>query len=351
MAAATPHFSLTLGSLESETDSPAGGPSYFAVDRSLDVAADGLRVRLSERGEVAPGDAAELDLGDQDGLERVFTGSVVEVRPHAAGVEIFAAGTALALLELRASSLYSEQSAGDVARDLIGQAGLAAGEISDGISLPRFAVERRRSAWLQLKALAARLGFDLFSDRTGKIHFRGLGEAANLSAGGLAGAASAVAEVASVLTGGSAALAFGKHLIAARAIEKPAVGRKLVVGGESPMSGQGEDKSFWLTAKDSDFEDSAGDGDELLVQDPVARTKDMAGRFAAGYLAGLQRTRRELRVRVLGQASLELGDPLQTIDAPTALLNARGFVKELRHRFGSDIGFVTDATLCVEGEA
>ena len=62
-----------------------------------------------------------------------------------------------------------------------------------------------------------------------------------------------------------------------------------MVGGESPMSGQGEDKSFWLTAKDTDYEDSSGDGDELLVIDPTARTKDMAGRFAAGYAAGLTR--------------------------------------------------------------
>lgn len=349
MAGLSPRFSLQFGSLQADSDHPAGGPSYFAVDRSLEIPADGLRVVLAERGEVAPGDTAQLDLGDEDGLERVFTGTVVEVRPHAAGVEIFAAGTALSLLELRASSLYQEQTAGDIARDLIGMAGLDEGEISDGVSLPRFAVERRRSAWPQLKALAERLGYDLFSDREGKIHFRGLGEAANLDSvgGGLAGA---VAGAAGALLGGGGALAFGKHLISTAGISKKPLDRKIVVGGESPMSGQGEDKSFWLTAKDSDFEDSAGDGDEILVQDPLARTKDMAGRFAAGYLAGLRRTRRQLRLTVLGQADLELGDPLETVDAPEALLNAKGFVKALRHRFGAGIGFVTEATLCVEGE-
>ncbi|HLL54857.1 MAG TPA: hypothetical protein VK447_14985, partial [Myxococcaceae bacterium] len=170
MAGLSPRFSLKLGSLESDSDHPAGGPSYFAVDRSLEIPADGLRVVLAERGEVAPGDVAELQLGDEDGLERVFTGTIVEVRPHAAGTEIFAAGTVLALLELRASSLYQEQTAGDIARDLIGKAGLSEGDISDGVSLPRFAVERRRSAFPQLKGLAARLGFDVFSDREGKIH-------------------------------------------------------------------------------------------------------------------------------------------------------------------------------------
>lgn len=52
---------------------------------------------------------------------------------------------------------------------------------------------------------------------------------------------------------------------------------------------------------------------------------------------------------VLGQADLDLGDPLETVDAPEALLNAKGFVKALRHRFGGGIGFLTEATLCVEG--
>jgi hypothetical protein len=349
MAGHSPHFSLKLGSLRSDTDSPAGGPSYFAVDRSLELPADGLRVVLAERGEVVPGDVAELELGDEDGLERVFTGTVVEVRPHAAGVEVFAAGTVLSLLELRASSYYQEQTAGDIARDLIGKAGLDAGDISDGVTLPRFAVERRRSAWPQLKRLAERLGFDVFSDREGKIHFRGLGEAANLGSGGLAGAAAGAAGAVGALAGGGGALAFGKHLIATVGSSRPALERKVVVGGESPMSGQGEDKSFWLTAKDTDFEDSAGDGEETLVLDPVARTKDLAGRFAAGYLAGLRRTRREQRVTVLGQADLDLGAPLETVDAPEALLNAKGFVKALRHRFGGGIGFLTEATLCVEG--
>lgn len=343
MAGRTPRFSLTLGDLQSDSDRAAGGPRYFAVDRSLDVPVDGLRVVLAERAGVVPGDPAALELGDEDGLARVFTGSVVEVRPHAGGAEVFAAGSLLALIELRVSSFYQAQSAGDIARDLVGQAGLEAGEISDGISLPRFAIDRRRGAHPQLRALADRLGYDLFSDRAGKIHFRGLGAAASLDAGGLGGA---VAGAVSGLAGGG--LAFGAHLLAASARTSRAPARKVVVGGESPMSGQGDDKSFWLTAKDSDFEDSAGDGDELLVVDPVARTKDMAGRFAAGYRARLERRQRALTIRVAGDGGLELGAALDTRDAPDELLDAHGFVSALRHRFGAGVGFTTEATLCVE---
>ena len=174
---AIPRFQLVLGDLAADTATPAGGPSYFAVDRSLEVPADGLRVWLAQRGSVSPGDGAVLELGDPDGLERVFTGTVAEVRPRAGGCEVFAVGTMLGLLELRMSSLYVDQSAGDVAKDLIAQAGLDAGEVQDGVTLPRFAVDRALPAFPQLRALADRLGFDLFADREGRIHFRGLGPA------------------------------------------------------------------------------------------------------------------------------------------------------------------------------
>ncbi|HEX6908901.1 MAG TPA: hypothetical protein VF142_00820 [Longimicrobium sp.] len=350
--AAVPRFALRLGGLSADAANPVGGPSYFAVDRSLEVPADGLRVWLAERGSVAPGDPAELDLGDPDGLERVFTGTVAEVRPRAGGCEVFAVGTMLGLLELRVASLYVDQSAGDVARDLIGQAGLDEGEVSDGITLPRFAVERGLPAFPQLRALADRLGFDLFADREGAIHFRGLGPAAGLGSGGLGGAVAGAAAGAgtSALGMGGGALAYGSHLIQAQARLRPDPARTVVVGGESPMSGAGEDKSFWLTALDADFQDSAGSGDELLVVDPLARTKDMAGRFAAGYLANLRRTRRSLRITVPGDPALELGADLQTVDAPDGLLNAQGFVTAIRHRFGAGIGFLTEATLSVEAE-
>ena len=57
-----------------------------------------------------------------------------------------------------------------------------------------------------------------------------------------------------------------------------------------------------------------------------------------------------LRVTVPGDAALELGADLQTVDAPDGLLNARGFVAGIRHRFGAGTGFVTEATLSVEAE-
>lgn len=351
MAAPQPRFAFSAGALSSDSGAPASAPQRFVVERGVDVPIDSLRVLLGDSGGVAPGDAVTLDLGDADGTERVFTGSVAELRPTLGGCRLLCLGTMLALVDLRASAFYQERSAGDVARDLAGQAGLEVGQVEDGVTLSRYAVERRQGAHAQLRRLAERLGFSLFADREGKLHFRGLGAAASLGSGGLGGGlANAAGGALGALAGGGGSLAFGQHLLAASGAQRPPLARTVTVGGESPMSGQGEDKSFWLTATDSDFEDSAGSGDEWLVIDPAARTKDMAGRFAAGYLAGFARRTRQLKLSVLGMPALELGDPLSASGAPEDGLNTGGTVVALRHRFGAREGFVTDVTLAVEEE-
>jgi len=349
MAGLNPRFAFTAGSLSADSSAPVAAPSRFVVERSLDVPLDGLRVLLAESGGVAVGDPVKLDLGDEDGLERVFTGSVAELRPRLGGCQLVCVGTLLSLVELRVASFYQQQSAGDVVRDLIGQAALEAGQIEDGVTLARYAFERRQGAHAQLRRLAERLGFSLFSDREGKVNFRGVGAAASLGSGGVGGALGAAAGAAGALgLGGAGSLAYGKHLLAAEATLQPAFARQVTVGGESPMSGQGEDKSFWLTATDSAYEDSAGSGDEWLITDPAARTKDMAGRFAAGYAAGFARRAAAIRLSVLGMPALELGDAMSASDAPEAGLNASGTVTALRHRFGERDGFVTELTLATE---
>src|SRR5262249_11451830 len=161
MAGMRPGFSFSAGSLTSDSSSPVAGPSRFVVERSINVPIDCLRVTLAESAGVTQSDPVQLDLGDEDGLERVFTGSVAEIRPLLGGCELFCVGTMLALVELRVSSFYQAQSAGDVVRDLIGQASLEEGEISDGIELPRFIIDRRAGAYAQLQALAERLGYSL----------------------------------------------------------------------------------------------------------------------------------------------------------------------------------------------
>jgi hypothetical protein len=337
-----PTFALTIGSLTSDTDHAVAGPQRFVVARDMDVAADALQMWLMERGEIGLGDAVELQLGHDSENEAVFVGKVAEIKPALRGVQVSALGKMQQLLTLRTATWYDDQSAGSIAHDLIDQAGLEAGTVDDGPTLPRFAVDRRQSGFAHLKQLANRLGFELYAGRDGTIHCHALGDAAGLdAAGGLLGAASGT--VAGLLGGGNVGIQFGQHMLAGSAQRRSPAWGSVLVGGESPMSGQGDGTAHWLTVNDADYRGSAAtDEPTLLVIDPAARTKDLADRFATGWLATAKRTAHQVSIRVLGRPQAELGDMLDLGAAPDGLINGSGYIRAIHHRFDGEWGFVTD---------
>src|SRR5918993_1723881 len=349
-------FTLTVGSLSSTTAEPVAGPRAVVVERDMDIPADGADLHLMDRGGVALGDAASVALGTSDGEETVFTGQVVALRPALAGVAVRALGTMNELLNLRVSSMYENQTAGAIARDLIGQAGLSAGSIDEGPLLPRYAIDQRLSAFAHLKELADRLGYELYADRDGNVRFHALGPSAGLDAagGGLLGAAAgAAAGLGLAVPGaGGEGYVFGQHLVGAVARQAPVGWGEVTVGGESPMSGQGDATAHWLTINDADYRGSAGDGaPAVLILDSAARTKDLAERFAAGHLAVAAREASQVWVTVLGQPGVELGDTIAVSDVPDTALNGSGYVRAIHHRFGEGIGFLTDLRVAIESAA
>jgi len=336
-----PTFALTIGSLSSGTDKPVAGPGSLVVERDMDVPADALRLRLRERAGIAVGDEVSLALGHDGEEETVFTGAVETVRPAISDVVVRALGRTHDLLKLRTSATYVNQSAGSIARDLIGEAGLSAGTVDEGPMLPRYVVDRALSAYRHLKDLADRLGYELYADRDGNIMFHPLGPAANLDA--LGGA---------LLGAGGESYAFGQQLLGAATGRRDVAWSTVEVGGESPMSGQGDTTEHWLTTNDADYRGSAGDGEPaLLVRDPAARTKDLADRFAAGRLAVAARTAREVSITVLGRPQVDIGDTIAVAGVPDETVNGSGYVRALRHRFGEAAGFLTEMRISVEPES
>jgi hypothetical protein len=345
MAMLQPTFALTIGSLSSTTDTPVAGPQSFRVERDMDVAADALQVRLMECAGVSLDAPITLDLGHDGANERVFTGTVVQLRPAISGVTVIALGTMHGLLSLSLASTFENQTAGSIVRNLLGEAGLPGGTIDDGPELPRFVIDRFQSAYAHIKGLADRLGYELYANRDGEIMFHALGDAANLdAAGGLGGA---VAGAASGLLGGAGEVyLFGQHLIAAHATSQPPAWASVDVGGESPMSRQGDTTSHWLTINDGDYRGAAGSGNpNLLVIDPAARTRDLTDRFAAGHLVTKQRTAHQVTITVLGRPQLDLGDAISVGDVPDGLINGNGYVRAIRHRCSVMQGFLTDVRI------
>jgi phage protein D len=345
MPVLAPSFSLTIGELRSSTDNPIAGPGAFVVDRDMDVPADALRLHLLERAGIAVGDAVTLGLGHDGEEETVFTGAIETVRPAIAGVAIRALGKIHDLLNLRASTTYANQSAGGIARDLISQAGLSAGTVDDGPMLPRYVVDRALSGYRHLKDLADRLGYELYADRDGNLMFHPLGPAANLDAlGGALGAA-----VGDLVGAGGESYAFGQQLLSAATGSRGVAWGTVEVGGESPMSGQGDTTEHWLTTNDADYMGSAGNVEPaLLIRDPVARTKDLADRFAAGRMAVAARTARETLISVLGRPQVDLGHTVAVADVTDETVNGSGYVRAIRHRFEDESGFLTEMRISLE---
>jgi hypothetical protein len=348
MATLRPVFTITAGSFRTDEATPAGGPASIVIDRDMDAPAELAEIVMMDRSGIALDDALVIELGHDGQKQTVFTGDVIGIQAALEGVRIRALGKMHALLDLRAASFYENQSVGSIVSDLIGQAGLSKGTVDDGPTLPRFAIDRRVSAFRHVRKLADRLGFEIYTDRSGKVMFHGLGSAASLdSAGGLG----AVGAVASVLGfGGSGeGYEFGKHLLASAAVRRAARVESVEVGGESPMSSQGDSTSYWLSAGENQNHGEAGGGGvSLLFMDPAARTKDLADRFAAGYLATRARRQHQVESTVLGRSTVELGDSLQLSGIPDALINGSGYVRALRHRYGAAYGFTTTLRFSVE---
>lgn len=335
-----PTYTLTVGGLRSTADEPVAGPRSFVIDRDMDVPADALGLELRERAGVSVGDAVTLELGHDGEEETVFTGTVESVRPSVTGASVRALGAMNDLLNLRASATFSDQSAGSIVRDLIGRSPLSAGAVDEGPILPRYTVDSALSVYGHLRDLADRLGYELYADREGNVMFHALGPAAGLdSPGGTAGLVGSVVGLAGEV------YAFGQQLLRAGSGRRAASWGTIEVGGESPMSRQGDATEHWLSTND-DHRGSAGDGGPaLLVRDPAARTRDLADRFAAGRLAVAARATGEVSVTIFGRPGLDLGDDLAVAGAPDEQIDGSGYVRALRHRLDGEVGFVTEARI------
>ena len=350
MGTLRPVFTLTVGSFRCDESRAAGGPQSITVAREMNMTADLAEILMMDRSGINVDDPVVIDLGHDDQRQTVFTGDVIAVKATLQGIWVRALGRMQRLSNLRSASFYENQSAGAIVRDLADQADLSPGTVDDGPTLPRFAVDRRVSVYRHLRALAERLCFELYTDRSGKLMFHGLGKAGGLDAGGgLLGSLASAAAAALGIGGSAEGYEYGKNLLAATAHRHSASVESVEVGGESPMSSQGDTTSYWLSGAERQNHGDAGSGSRsILIMDPAARTQDLADRFAAGYLATHNRRNYFIDATVLGRSTVDLGASIQISGTRDDLISARGYVRAIRHRFGAEPGFTTTVRISVE---
>lgn len=110
-------------------------------------------------------------MGDRDSLVDVFTGRVVAAWARPDGAVVEALADAVALADVRVGRAYLDQTAGDIARDLIASAGLRAGSIDAALDLPAYHVDERRTAWRHLRDLGRLCDAVVRSGADGSVDF------------------------------------------------------------------------------------------------------------------------------------------------------------------------------------
>ncbi len=328
-----PAFQLTVGTSPSQdwTERVVS----IRVSAGMAPAADEVVIRLDPGDRPAVGDALTLALGYEDGgdlasalgavgggsggLTQVFAGTVTSVEPTLAGVRVRAHNGGAKLQALRIGQLYESQSAGDIVRDLASQAGVTAGAIESGVTLPAYVVEGRRHAHQHVAELARMCGFDAYLTPEDELVFGPF-----------------------TRTAADQAFAYGEDILSLEVDEAaPAVGQVIVMG-ESPASGEGSETWHWLACDWEDYRGAAGDGASAwLVQARGARTQETAQAMADGLLDRVTRGAIRGTLRALGRPEVKVGDAVEVTGAPDEALNRLYQVISVRHRLDQARGFLT----------
>jgi phage protein D len=295
------------------------------IELGLAPAVDVVEIELAPSGQapaVAVGDAGTVALGYADGAtDLVFTGQIESVgRSLVGATRVTATNGGATMAALRVVQSYEQQCAGDVVRDLAGQAGVALDAVEDGIALAFYVVDGRQSAYRQVASLARACGFLSFFTPGGKLRF----------------ASSSTGQPVQTFS-------YAVDLLALTVTDSvPIIGAVTVVG-EGAAGSQGQDAWPWLIKDPSAVTGSAGSGAPArTVADRAMRSQDAARNAAAGIVNSAGLLNLAGRLRAPAAPNVDVGSTIAISGAPQPELNGTCLVLGVRHRLSRSGGFTTE---------
>ncbi len=316
-----PDYRIQLGSktIEPSTE-PDAGPVRITIDLNMDVPADQCEVVLGHIPEAKyeKGENISVNLGYEDSLSLVFTGTVDSVTPSITTIKIKGLCDATKLLALRIDKTYEKQKAGAIVSDVCSQAGVTVGETQDGIEFPAFVIDSQKNGYDHMRDLAEKCGFDIYFTPDNKLVFK---EFAKSSA--------------------DHTVEYGKDLINVEFAKKEQPVEKVEVFGESPVGSKGEKTWHWLTKSFESFKGEAGSGMSVLIEDSSIKNKDAAATRAQARLEALNRRMLTGAAVVLGKPEIKLGDAIEVVNMPESPSNGVLKVCSVSHKLSKEKGFVT----------
>lgn len=318
-----PAYRLTLGSarIDSIVDPGASTVTSLTVELDLDTPIDQVTVSLAQVGGVAPalGDDVVVELGyADDGLTRVFTGTVADVTPDITTTRVVAHSLMRRLLDLRVDEMYLQRTAGAIVRDLCDRARLPTSAVEDGVRFPAYVADGSRDAYRHVRALGDASGFDTYVDPEGRLVFRRFGGAVTFHV-----------------------YEYGSHLIEVATQTLPPWTTGITVYGESPVDAVGEEAVGWLTKRFTPGTAGSATATARIVN-AALRTNAAAQSAADAADLHWRQRRRTGRLRGLGRAAVGLGDGVRIQGAPDQRLNGEFQVRSVRHHLTKLVGFTSE---------
>lgn len=279
---------------------------------------------------VAIDDEGSIALGYEDSsTDVVFTARVDGVKRSVGGtVLVTAVNGSAALSRLRINQSYEKQTAGDIVSELAGIAGIGTATIEDGVDLPFYVIDDRRSAYQHVATLARKSGFLAYVNPEGDLSFK------PFVAGQPVGT-----------------FTYGVDIISLQVLDAAPVTEAVTTIGDGAAGSQGQDAWSWLIKDPSPVKGSAGDGgSERTVQDASLRSSDAAQSCAESIAEAACRMKLTGRMLVPGAPVVVVGSVIETKDAPDDTLNGLSMVRRVCHHFSKSDGFTTLIEFCKTGD-
>jgi phage protein D len=311
-----PKFSMNIGS-ESFSSDHSDAVEVVHVNLSLNVPTDSATILLRDNDQsydFNEGDEVDISLAYDDQDEtKVFTGTVGSIRSTRYNVKVTAFSPMRKLVNYFLNNVYVSQNCGQIVSDLVKSASVESDTISPGIDLPTYTVDGNNSAYDHIRALADRCGFDVYVSPDGKLEFKKFEK----------GDASVAAE-------------YGVDVIKIQSDKDHKAVQSVTILGESPSSTKGSSATSWLT-KDIVY-GTAGDGQSLVLTDPVIRDKSTASNVATAKLAMIE-SGPSIMVEMIGTPGALLGSTLTVKSMPDSDLNTDYKITSVEHIFDKNQGF------------
>jgi phage protein D len=263
---------------------------------------------------ISKNDPVSISIGYNDDLALGFTGVAEVLDLRTTKIRLHTLSSMTRLSNLRVDRFYEQQSAGAIVKDLANSAGVAVGEVSDGIQLPYYTVDSNKNGYEHIKCLAHLCGFDVYASNEDKLVFKKYEKS------------------------GPKTLEYGKNIIRLVKIDQQESVDSVKVFGESPSSSKGSDKAHWLTKEN--VQGSAGSGPQLFIQSRIVRDEDTASAVAK---AALDKAKLSVlvEIEVLGDPEIQLGDTVKITSMPNKYLDGELQVRSVEHFLSKPNGFTT----------